>query len=267
MQASNEPELHHSSDDDEDSRSAATDLIDSGTLAESTNILRWERLAGRLAAKLASRKMQLLLFWLQMQLAYTEGCDARRNWVSEKVRHFAVLLLNLRRRIACLSAPAQICSCSLQHLLVPKGKSICQVVSKIVSQRQLIHELRLLYVLLQALSLGAYSGSKYSNMPWTFRAATQQLLASLWTMNLLGTRPIHGTLIPGGIDDLLWWAQRGADSWVLDYVIGVTYELMGMCEQEACLQLANGQSAAADAAGIVMEVVKQVCTAFNHLIC
>lgn len=61
-------------------------MSSSGTFAEATNVLRWERLMGRVAARLASRKVQLLLYWLQMQLAFTEGCTERRNWLSEKVR-------------------------------------------------------------------------------------------------------------------------------------------------------------------------------------
>jgi hypothetical protein len=55
-------------------------------MAEATVVLRWERLAGRLAAELAGRKLQLLLYWLQLQLNFTEGCSSRSNWLSGKVR-------------------------------------------------------------------------------------------------------------------------------------------------------------------------------------
>lgn len=55
-------------------------------MAEATVVLRWERLAGRLAAELAGRKLQLLLYWLQLQLSFTEGCSSRSNWLSGKVR-------------------------------------------------------------------------------------------------------------------------------------------------------------------------------------
>jgi hypothetical protein len=49
-------------------------------------LLRWERIVGKLCARMAQRKLQLLLHWLQMQLAFTEGCSARLNWLSDKVR-------------------------------------------------------------------------------------------------------------------------------------------------------------------------------------
>jgi hypothetical protein len=54
-------------------------------MAEDTVVLRWERLAGRLAAELAGRKLQLLLYWLQLQLSFTEGCSSRSNWLSGRV--------------------------------------------------------------------------------------------------------------------------------------------------------------------------------------
>lgn len=74
-----------SSDDEDGTTRNSHDLSSSGTFAEATNILRWERLVGRLAASEASQKADLLLNWLQMQLAFTEGCGARRNWFSSKV--------------------------------------------------------------------------------------------------------------------------------------------------------------------------------------
>lgn len=45
---------------------------------------------------------------------------------------------------------------------------------------------------------------------------------------------------------------------MLDYVIGVVYELMGMCEQRESFQTANYSSAAAAAGDIVMEVIREV---------
>lgn len=113
-------------------------------------------------------------------------------------------------------------------------------------------------LVLQTLAQGPCPGSGQASTPWTFRAATQQLLASLLTLNLPGSRTSSKTLIPGGVDDLLWWAQQGTNSWVLDYVVGVVYELMGMCEQEESLQASKGASAAAAAGHIVMEVIGEV---------
>lgn len=48
-------------------------------------VLRWERLVGRLAAAAAQRKTLLLLQWLQLHLAFTEGCSSRATWLSQKV--------------------------------------------------------------------------------------------------------------------------------------------------------------------------------------
>lgn len=70
--------LADSADDDDD-------LAARGTLAEVTVILRWERLVGRLAAAAAQRKALLLLQWLHLHLAFTEGCSGRGNWLSAKV--------------------------------------------------------------------------------------------------------------------------------------------------------------------------------------
>lgn len=48
-------------------------------------MLRWERLVGRLAAAAAQRKALLLLQWLHLHLAFTEGCSSRGTWLSPKV--------------------------------------------------------------------------------------------------------------------------------------------------------------------------------------
>lgn len=61
------------------------DLAARGTLAEVTVVLRWERLVGRLAAAAAQRKALLLLQWLQLHLAFTDGCSSRGAWLSQKV--------------------------------------------------------------------------------------------------------------------------------------------------------------------------------------
>ena len=67
----------------------STDLLSMPHLllySQGTIVLRWERLMGRLCARLAWKKMELLLYWLQLQLSYTEGCTARLQWLSDKVR-------------------------------------------------------------------------------------------------------------------------------------------------------------------------------------
>jgi hypothetical protein len=63
-------------------------------------------------------------------------------------------------------------------------------------------------------------------------------------------------LIPGGVDDLLWWAQAGSDSWVLDQLVGVVVELSSMCAQEE--QRGTAAAAAAGGGGLVMEVIRKV---------
>lgn len=63
------------------------DLVSRATLSEATVVLRWERLVGRLAAAAAQRKVLLLLTWLQLHLAFTEGSSSRGNWLSHKVRN------------------------------------------------------------------------------------------------------------------------------------------------------------------------------------
>ncbi|KAG2489654.1 hypothetical protein HYH03_011932 [Edaphochlamys debaryana] len=42
----------------------------------------WERLVGRLAARRAFQRAQLMLYWLQQELA-GEGCEDRLNWLSD----------------------------------------------------------------------------------------------------------------------------------------------------------------------------------------
>jgi hypothetical protein len=123
---------------------------------------------------------------------------------------------------------------------------------------------------LQALDPGPCPASLAISSPWSFRAATQQLLATLLTLRLPGCSQLQrynsqlgqasgqsgqcGSLIPGGVDDLLWWAQAGSDSWVLDHLVGVVVELSSMCEQEEQL----GAAAAAAGGGLVMEVIRKV---------
>ncbi|KAG2499773.1 hypothetical protein HYH03_002070 [Edaphochlamys debaryana] len=43
----------------------------------------WERLVGRLAARRAIQRAQLMLYWLQQELAFSEGCEDRLNWLSD----------------------------------------------------------------------------------------------------------------------------------------------------------------------------------------
>lgn len=45
----------------------------------------WERLAGRLAAALAWKRLGLLLAWLHSELAFSEGCEERIGWLSDQV--------------------------------------------------------------------------------------------------------------------------------------------------------------------------------------
>jgi len=60
--------------------------VEEGGVIEGTIMLRWERLVGRLCARLAQKRLQLLLFWVHLQLAFTEGCSTRMVWLSDKVR-------------------------------------------------------------------------------------------------------------------------------------------------------------------------------------
>ncbi|GIL86774.1 hypothetical protein Vretifemale_15008, partial [Volvox reticuliferus] len=43
----------------------------------------WERLVGRLAARLAHKRVKRLLFWVQQELAFSEGCEDRVSWLSD----------------------------------------------------------------------------------------------------------------------------------------------------------------------------------------
>ena len=55
-------------------------------LKRSKAVRLWDRLAGRLCARLAWKKISLLLHWLSGQLAFTDGTEGRINWMSGKVR-------------------------------------------------------------------------------------------------------------------------------------------------------------------------------------
>jgi len=70
-----------------DAAEGVDDLVSRATLSEATVVLRWERLVGRLAAAAAQRKVVLLLTWLQLHLAFTEGSSSRGNWLSHKVQN------------------------------------------------------------------------------------------------------------------------------------------------------------------------------------
>jgi hypothetical protein len=122
----------------------------------------------------------------------------------------------------------------------------------------------------QALEPRPCPASLAISSPWSFRAATQQLLATLLTLRLPGCSQQQqqqqqpgqsgqcGGLIPGGVEDLLWWAQSGADSWVLDHLVGVLLELSSMCEQEE-----QAGAAAAAGGGLVMEVIRKVSVVYR----
>ncbi|EFJ48512.1 hypothetical protein VOLCADRAFT_117550 [Volvox carteri f. nagariensis] len=43
----------------------------------------WERLAGRLAARLAYKRLRRMLYWVHQELAFSEGCENRIHWLSE----------------------------------------------------------------------------------------------------------------------------------------------------------------------------------------
>lgn len=66
-------------------------------------------------------------------------------------------------------------------------------------------------------------------------------------------------LIPGGTDDMLWWAQSGVHNWLLDGVVGVLYEILGMYDQAADLSSTNEQATG------FMEVINQVGGMVNKL--
>lgn len=46
---------------------------------------RWERLVGRCCAAIAWKRLQLLLYWVHQSLLFSEGCEERGSWLSEKV--------------------------------------------------------------------------------------------------------------------------------------------------------------------------------------
>lgn len=49
----------------------------------------WERLAGRLAAALAWKRLKLLLAWLSQELTFSEGVEERTNWLSDDIVEMA----------------------------------------------------------------------------------------------------------------------------------------------------------------------------------
>ncbi len=72
-------------DGDDNNTTSSADDSHAGSLMEATVVLRWERLFGKLCARLAQRKLQLLLHWLQTQMAFTEGCTDRAHWLSDQL--------------------------------------------------------------------------------------------------------------------------------------------------------------------------------------
>ena len=46
----------------------------------------WDRLVGRMCARLAWKKIGLMLNWLNGQLSFSDGVEGRANWVSGRVR-------------------------------------------------------------------------------------------------------------------------------------------------------------------------------------
>lgn len=51
---------------------------------------RWERLVGRCCAAIAWKRVQLLLYWVHQSLLFSEGCEERGTWLSEKVGELGV---------------------------------------------------------------------------------------------------------------------------------------------------------------------------------
>ena len=45
----------------------------------------WDRLVGRMCARLAWKKIGLMLNWLNGQLSFSDGIEGRTNWVSGRV--------------------------------------------------------------------------------------------------------------------------------------------------------------------------------------
>jgi hypothetical protein len=95
--------------DDSDGSSGSSSGSSSSTMAEDTVVLRWERLAGRLAAELAGRKLQLLLYWLQLQLSFTEGCSSRSSWLSGKVGRPVQPFLSFQLQSAACTTSGSTC--------------------------------------------------------------------------------------------------------------------------------------------------------------
>ncbi|GLC69874.1 hypothetical protein PLESTF_000890300 [Pleodorina starrii] len=62
-----------------ESRTDATEELMGGPAVE-----LWERLVGRLAARLAHKRLKRLLYWVAQELAFSEGCEERVKWVSEE---------------------------------------------------------------------------------------------------------------------------------------------------------------------------------------
>ncbi|GAX79741.1 hypothetical protein CEUSTIGMA_g7182.t1 [Chlamydomonas eustigma] len=83
-------------------------------LERSKGVELWERLMGRLCARLAWKKISLMLSWINSQLAFTQGVDGRSAWLTAKcvqenedprldnwtcedcTRHLIILCLQLR---------------------------------------------------------------------------------------------------------------------------------------------------------------------------
>jgi GAF domain-containing protein len=87
--------------------------------------------------------------------------------------------------------------------------------------------------------------------PITCRSATRQLLVALLTLRHPAGDDRSDALIPGGTEDLLWWAQEGKQGYVLDSVVAVVAQLQELCEQARVM----GQKEAAEE---VVQVVPQV---------
>jgi hypothetical protein len=236
------------------SSSSGYDMSAQGTLAAASTILRWERLVGRLAARIAQRKAALLLQWLQLHAAFADGCRSRRTWLSERVGGWECM--GRRRRAV---APR----CASAVGMAPFTSLHCNL------------------AITQALDAGAApAADAVLPAPWTFRSATQQLVAYLLTLHIPGVRPVPGAHPLGAAssscgsasgrgpqhrDDFLWWTQASSSSSssscssssceaMLDSVVGVLYELSGLSAQEEA-----GTPGDACGGGVLLEAVRQVC--------
>lgn len=95
--------------------------------------------------------------------------------------------------------------------------------------------------------------------PWTFGAATQQLLAALLTVRVPGAALFEGSGSkvgsPRGTEDMLWWCRQGrggtAGSGMLDDLVGCLHGLLSMMEQARAMGM--GREAVA-----LLEVFKRV---------